>query len=85
MANLLSKFRLDYYSLKMVWISDKPQDSTIKFFDDLLKDFRTNQDVDKNGSLAHIKILIFINYIILQNAKYQKWKFPTYKKKHTGS
>ncbi|KAJ8965882.1 hypothetical protein NQ314_003862 [Rhamnusium bicolor] len=42
MAHLLSKFRLDYSSLKMVSISDKPQNETIKLFDSLLNQFRTN-------------------------------------------
>ncbi|KAG5884017.1 hypothetical protein JTB14_018579, partial [Gonioctena quinquepunctata] len=53
MAHLLSKFRLDYYSLKMVSISDKPQDSTIQFFDTLLTRFRTNDEVEENDCLVN--------------------------------
>ncbi|KAK9736670.1 Amino acid permease [Popillia japonica] len=48
MANLLSKFRLEYSSLKMVNISDKPSDSTIQFFDSLLEHFKTPVDVKEN-------------------------------------
>lgn len=48
MANLLSKFRLDYSSLTMVSLADKPQDATIAFFDDLLKGFKTE---DENGNI----------------------------------
>ncbi|KAI4458081.1 solute carrier family 12 cation cotransporter [Holotrichia oblita] len=48
MANLLSKFRLEYSSLKMVNISDKPSDSTIQFFDSLLEHFKTPVDVKDN-------------------------------------
>ncbi|VEN49210.1 unnamed protein product [Callosobruchus maculatus] len=44
MAHLLEKFRLEYSSLKMVSISEKPQDSTIAFFDDLLVRFRQPSD-----------------------------------------
>lgn len=51
MANLLSKFRLEYSSLKMVNISDKPSDSTIQFFDSLLEHFKTPVDVKENGNL----------------------------------
>ncbi|KAK9871220.1 hypothetical protein WA026_011498 [Henosepilachna vigintioctopunctata] len=46
MANLLTKFRLEYSSLKMVSLFERPQDSTIDFFNDLLKDFRV---VDTGG------------------------------------
>ncbi|XP_068910753.1 bumetanide-sensitive sodium-(potassium)-chloride cotransporter isoform X2 [Tenebrio molitor] len=48
MAFLLSKFRLNYSSLKIVSISDKPQESTIKFFNDMLEDFRTSEEVAEN-------------------------------------
>lgn len=42
MAHLLTKFRLEYSSLKMVSLSDRPKDETIKFFDDLLTSVKTN-------------------------------------------
>ncbi|CAG9818005.1 unnamed protein product, partial [Phaedon cochleariae] len=48
MAHLLSKFRLDYYSLKMVSICDRPQDATIHFFENLLSNFRTSLDIQEN-------------------------------------
>jgi hypothetical protein len=51
MAFLLSKFRLNYSSLKIVSISDKPQESTIKFFNDMLEDFRTSEEVAENGKI----------------------------------
>jgi hypothetical protein len=47
MASLLSKFRIDYHSLKMVsGITDKPQDQTVKFFSSLLEDFCEEDNVD---------------------------------------
>lgn len=46
MANLLSKFRLDYSSIKMVQISDKPQDSTIELFNYLIQDFKEGDCMD---------------------------------------
>ncbi|CAH0553671.1 unnamed protein product [Brassicogethes aeneus] len=48
MAHLLSKFRLNYSSLKMVSLSDKPQDKTIYWFDNLLKDFKNNDETKEN-------------------------------------
>ncbi|XP_063908850.1 bumetanide-sensitive sodium-(potassium)-chloride cotransporter isoform X1 [Zophobas morio] len=48
MAFLLSKFRLNYSSLKIVSISDKPQESTIKFFNDMISEFRTDEEVGEN-------------------------------------
>ncbi|XP_057662624.1 bumetanide-sensitive sodium-(potassium)-chloride cotransporter isoform X1 [Diorhabda carinulata] len=51
MANLLSKFRLDYFSLQMVSIGDKPQDTTIEFFNDLIARFVTNGEVEENDCM----------------------------------
>lgn len=48
MADLLSKFRLNYSSLTMVQLADKPKPSTIEFFETLIDDFRTDQEVDVN-------------------------------------
>ncbi|KAB0800350.1 hypothetical protein PPYR_06090 [Photinus pyralis] len=42
MANLLSKFRLDYSSLQMVQLSDKPKPKTVEFFDTIIEDYRDN-------------------------------------------
>lgn len=50
MANLLSKFRLEYSSIKMVQISDKPKANTIEFFETLIDDFRTDEDVTPEGN-----------------------------------
>ncbi|XP_028130937.1 bumetanide-sensitive sodium-(potassium)-chloride cotransporter isoform X2 [Diabrotica virgifera virgifera] len=52
MAHLLSKFRLDYYSLQMVSIGDKPQDSTIEFFNELLTRFITTEEVKESDCLV---------------------------------
>lgn len=49
MANLLGKFRINYSSLVMVQISDKPKESTIDFFNNLIADFRTDQEINENG------------------------------------
>lgn len=53
MAHLLTKFRLQYSSLKMVSLFDKPSDSTIEFFDSLLTKFRT-QEAAENGMLLEL-------------------------------
>lgn len=37
MANLLSKFRIDYSCLKMVQITDKPKEATLQFFNEILE------------------------------------------------
>ncbi|KAK4881311.1 hypothetical protein RN001_004630 [Aquatica leii] len=44
MANLLSKFRLDYSSLQMVQISDKPNPKTVEFFNTVIEDFIDNEN-----------------------------------------
>lgn len=47
MASLLSKFRIDYQSLMMVTgITEKPQTSTVNFFNELLEGFREEDGVD---------------------------------------
>ncbi|XP_044762363.1 bumetanide-sensitive sodium-(potassium)-chloride cotransporter [Coccinella septempunctata] len=51
MANLLTKFRLEYSSLEMVSLSEKPQQDTIEFFNGLLKDFKTE---DTEGDEARV-------------------------------
>lgn len=40
MANLLSKFRLDYSSLTMVYLADTPKPESQQFFDTILEDFK---------------------------------------------
>ncbi|KAF5306750.1 hypothetical protein FQA39_LY01508 [Lamprigera yunnana] len=44
MANLLSKFRLDYSSLQMVQISDKPNAKTVEFFDTLIEEYKDSKN-----------------------------------------
>lgn len=47
MAGLLAKFRIDYSVLKLLPdITKKANDSTYKFFDDLIKDFKVNDEED---------------------------------------
>lgn len=50
MANLLEKFRINYSSLVMVQISDKPNKATIELFNNLIADFRTDHEVNENGN-----------------------------------
>lgn len=57
MANLLSKFRLEYSSLEMVSISDKPQDSTIEFFNNLLTDFKVDTLDDSECNITENEIV----------------------------
>ncbi|KAL3280368.1 hypothetical protein HHI36_017857 [Cryptolaemus montrouzieri] len=57
MANLLSKFRLNYSSLEMVSLSDRPQESTIEFFNNLLKDFRTEDTQGDESKTSELEIL----------------------------
>lgn len=56
MASLLSKFRIDFSDLILLPdITKKPEESTVKFFDDLIKDFvSTSDDGDecKRSSLS---------------------------------
>ena len=47
MANLLSKFRIDYQSLIMVsGITEKPQAKTVDLFDKILEGFREGSSSD---------------------------------------
>ncbi|XP_055703253.1 bumetanide-sensitive sodium-(potassium)-chloride cotransporter isoform X2 [Phlebotomus papatasi] len=47
MASLLAKFRIDYSDLRLLPdITKKPQDETIKFFNDLLEEYRKGQSKD---------------------------------------
>lgn len=57
MAEIMNKFRIKYTCLRMVDdISVQPREETKKFFDDLISDFRTDNDSDNvNGdwSMSH--------------------------------
>lgn len=45
MKDLLKKFRLKFFSLHMVELNARPRDDTIKFFDNIIEDFRTSDEV----------------------------------------
>lgn len=50
MASLLAKFRIDYSDLKLLPdITKKPEESTMKFFEELIKDFKSTNDDDEDG------------------------------------
>lgn len=53
MASLLAKFRIDYSDLTLIPdITKKPDESTTKYFNSLIKDFRTSSnstDGESNG------------------------------------
>lgn len=57
MASLLSKFRIDYQSLKMVsGITEKPQTETINFFNKLLDGFREEDDADPELCVSKVEL-----------------------------
>lgn len=54
MASLLSKFRIDYSDLILLPdITKKPEESTMKFFNDLIKDFVAKTDDDEKSKENH--------------------------------
>lgn len=62
MANLLSKFRIDYSTLTMVQdITEKPKNSTIQLFESLIADFResTGSRTGKTNKKIQIGGLVF--------------------------
>lgn len=69
MAGLLAKFRIDYSSLKLLPdITKKASDSTIRFFDELIEDFR-RPDINMEGSyisLPHICIFTTFTFHFLR-------------------
>lgn len=51
MASLLAKFRIDYSDLKLLPdITKKPQEDTVKFFENLIKDFKSDGADEEEGS-----------------------------------
>lgn len=58
MADLLFKFRINYSSLKIVSLSDKPQAETIVFFNDLIKDFISKEEVAENGNYNMVALFV---------------------------
>lgn len=56
MASLLAKFRIDYSDLRLLPdITKKPQDETIKFFNDLLEEYRKGQSKDGTDGSSKFK------------------------------
>lgn len=62
MASLLSKFRIDYSDLILLPdITKKPEESTVAFFDDLIKNFLSNSE--ENDESEYTKEKFFpLNY-----------------------
>lgn len=57
MAEIMTKFRIRYTSLKMVDdISVQPKQETLDFFDKLISNFRKN-DVSDTGKIMNLDIL----------------------------
>lgn len=51
MASLLAKFRIDYSDLKLLPdITKKPKEETVQFFEDLIKDFKSDNPDEEDGS-----------------------------------
>lgn len=51
MAGLLAKFRIDYSHLKLLGdVTKKPEDKTVKFFEDIIKEFTAKDENDENGN-----------------------------------
>jgi solute carrier family 12 (sodium/potassium/chloride transporter), member 2 len=70
MASLLSKFRIDYSDLILLPdITKKPEESTVKFFNDLIKDFVATSDdaADecKSSSLIRNNLIKFFSPFFL--------------------
>lgn len=50
MASLLAKFRIDYSDLQLISdITKKPQESTIRYFKEMVKEFMQASDEESNG------------------------------------
>lgn len=60
MANLLSKFRLNYTVLKMVSISDKPKPETIRMFNGIIENFR-NANVEDSEGISQVTIKVVVS------------------------
>jgi solute carrier family 12 (sodium/potassium/chloride transporter), member 2 len=60
MASLLSKFRIDYSDLILLPdITKKPEESTVKFFNDIIKDFVSTSDDGDECKRASIELVKF--------------------------
>lgn len=66
MASLLSKFRIDYSDLILLPdITKKPEESTVKFFNDLIKDFISKTDDEEKSKKLIDSVLLDYIYIKL--------------------
>lgn len=67
MASLLSKFRIDYSDLILLPdITKKPEESTVKFFNDIIKDFvSTADDGDECKRICSLVREYLINFFCL--------------------
>lgn len=60
MASLLAKFRIDYSDLQLITdITKKPQESTVQYFNTLVKDF-INPELEEHGERT-LLLNIFIS------------------------
>lgn len=58
MAGLLAKFRIDYSHLKLIPdITKKPEENTVKFFNDLIKGFTSTDENNDDGNFFVIWII----------------------------
>ncbi|KAL7034522.1 hypothetical protein ACKWTF_007999 [Chironomus riparius] len=58
MASLLSKFRIDYSDLILLPdISKKPDESTVAFFDDLIKSFVSPNDISDDSMITESELI----------------------------
>lgn len=65
MAGLLAKFRIEYSALKLLPdITKKAKDSTYKFFDDLIQEFKANEE-DEGKILVPAQVHSFFNFLLL--------------------
>jgi solute carrier family 12 sodium/potassium/chloride transporter 2 len=69
MASLLAKFRIDYSDLELLPdITKKPEESTVQFFDSLIKEFIATSDNDEgNLSFFFRKFLIIKIFFCFSN------------------
>lgn len=51
MASLLAKFRIDYSDLTVIPdITKKPQEKTISFFEELIRDHKISEEENSDGA-----------------------------------
>lgn len=74
MAGLLAKFRIDYSDLKLLPdITKKASDSTYKFFGDLIKEFKANEDDGDEGKLGLGEEFVRKLNLIYNQVALQRW------------